>query len=361
MNRFSHSHLWPGVPLALGSAILFGATAPLSKLLLGHTDPQMLAGLLYLSAGIGLAGVHVVRRAFGVAAPEAPLRRADAPWLAAVILFGGILGPLLLMIGLDLTNAASGSLLLNLEGLATMGIAWVVFRENVDRRLLLGALAILVGAGILSWEGRGISVDLGAAFIAAACLAWGIDNNLTRKLSSSDPVQITLAKGLAAGAANIGIAVWRGASMPSFGVTSAAGVVGFLGVGVSLVLFILALRHLGAARTGAYFALAPFIGAVVAVGVLDEPLTLKLVLAGAFMAVGLWLHLAERHAHEHHHDVLEHEHSHVHNDGDHDHGHEGSIIRPHSQPHSHWHRHEPLRHKHVHYPDLHHRHDHQHS
>ena len=174
------SHLWPGVPLALASAALFGATAPLSKILLGVVDPQLLAGLLYLGAGIGLAGVHLARNAVGLPAPEAPLRRADIPWLAAVILFGRVLGPLFLMLGLNLTDAASGSLLLNLEGLATMSIAWLVFRENVDRHLLLGAFSILLGAALLS-------VDAGAAFIAGACLAWGIDNNLTRKLSSSDP------------------------------------------------------------------------------------------------------------------------------------------------------------------------------
>lgn len=346
-------YLWPGVPLALASAILFGATAPFSKLLLGQIDPQMLAGLLYLGAGIGLAAVHVTRHVFSIQAPEAPLRRTDMPWLAAIILFGGVLGPLLLMRGLDRTDAASGSLLLNLEGLATMGIAWMVFRENVDRRLLLGAFAILLGACVLSWTGHGLSLDAGAILIAAACLAWGIDNNLTRKLSSSDPVQIAMAKGLAAGGVNIAIALLRGAHFPGLAATGAAAIVGFFGVGVSLVLFVLALRHLGTARTGAYFSLAPFIGALVSVELLHEPLTLQLLLAGAFMGAGLWLHLAERHVHEHDHGTIEHEHSHVH-DEHHQHSHEGVV----SEPHSHLHRHEPLHHSHAHYPDLHHRHGH---
>src|SRR5687767_5518438 len=137
MTRDSSSHLWPGVGFALISAILFGASAPFSKLLLGSVDPWLLAGILYLGAGIGLAVVHLSRGAIALEPPEAPLRRADAPWLAAVILFGGILGPVLLMFGLSMTSAASGSLLLNLEALATMGIAWLGFRENVDRRLLL--------------------------------------------------------------------------------------------------------------------------------------------------------------------------------------------------------------------------------
>lgn len=347
------SPLWPGVPLALASAVLFGATAPLSKLLLGQIEPQLLAGLLYLGAGLGLAAVHLGRHVLGIPAPEAPLRRADMPWLAAVILFGGVLGPLLLMLGLNRTDAASGSLLLNLEGLATMGIAWVVFRENVDRRLLLGAFAILLGASILSWTGHGVSLGAGAIFIAAACLAWGVDNNLTRKLSSSDPVQIAMSKGLAAGGVNIAIALLRGADFPSAGATGAAAIVGFFGVGVSLALFVLALRHLGTARTGAYFSLAPFIGAVVAIGLLHEPLTMQLLLAGVFMGAGLWLHLDERHSHEHQHVPLEHEHSHVH-DEHHQHAHDGPVV----EPHSHRHRHEPLHHAHAHYPDLHHRHGH---
>ena len=351
--RKGYAHLWPGVPLALGSAVLFGGTAPLSKLLLGHVDPQVLAGLLYLGAGVGLAIVHSARAGFGVPAPEAPLRRADLPWLLAVILFGGVLGPLMLMLGLSLTSAASGSLLLNLESIATMAMAWIVFRENVDRRLVLGAFAIVLGAVILSWNGQGLSVDMGATFIAAACLCWGVDNNLTRKLSSADPVQIAMAKGLAAGAVNLAIGLMRGANLPPAGIAGGAMAVGFFGVGVSLVLFVLALRHLGTARSGAYFSLAPFIGAVVAIGLLGEPATMQLGLAGLLMGIGLWVHLAERHAHDHQHEALEHEHAHTH-DAHHQHPHDGPVA----EPHSHWHRHEPLRHSHAHYPDLHHRHDH---
>jgi drug/metabolite transporter (DMT)-like permease len=257
------------------------------------------------------------------------------------------------MLGLARTDAASGSLLLNLEGLFTMGIAWLVFRENVDRRLLLGALAILAGAAVLSWGGRGVEVDTGAALIAAACLAWGIDNNLTRKLSSADPVLTAMIKGLAAGTVNAGFAVLSGAAIPAAGVVGASAMVGFVGIGISLVLFVLALRHLGTARTSAYFSLAPFIGAVLAVGLLHEAATVNLVLAGLLMGFGLWMHLAERHQHEHPHEALEHEHSHRH-DAHHRHTHDGPV----SEPHSHWHRHAPLRHSHPHYPDLHHRHGH---
>jgi drug/metabolite transporter (DMT)-like permease len=341
------------VPLALVSAVLFGASAPFAKLLLGEVSPQLLAGVLYFGAGIGLAVVHGSRAALGIPAPEAPLRRHDLPWLAAVVLFGGLAGPLLLMLGLSHTSAASGSLLLNLEGLATMLIAWVVFRENVDRRLLLGALAILTGAVVLSWEGGGVRLDAGAALIAAACLAWGIDNNLTRKLSSADPVVTATIKGLTAGSVNVAIALLLGAAVPPLATVGVAAMVGFLGVGVSLVLFVLALRHLGAARTGAYFSLAPFIGAMIAVTLLHELVTMQLVAAGLLMGAGLWLHLAERHEHEHFHTAMEHEHVHVH-DEHHQHHHEGPVT----EPHSHWHRHEPLKHTHPHYPDLHHQHDH---
>jgi drug/metabolite transporter (DMT)-like permease len=275
------------------------------------------------------------------------------PWLAAVVFFGGIIGPLLLMFGLNQTSGSTGSLLLNLEGLATMGIAWLVFRENVDRRLLLGAFAIVAGAIVLSWNGQAVLFDAGAGLIAAACVAWGIDNNLTRKLSSADPVVTAMIKGLVAGAVNVALALLSGTVLPATGAMGAAALVGFLGVGVSLVLFVLALRYLGTARTGAYFSLAPFIGAVVALALLRDPLTLQLLLAGSLMGFGLWLHLAERHEHEHQHCVQEHEHSHIH-DEHHQHPHDGLVM----QPHSHWHRHEPIRHKHPHYPDLHHRHDH---
>lgn len=345
-----------GASLALLSAILFGASTPLAKILLGAIDPWMMAGLLYLGAGIGLAVIHLSRAALRLPAAEAPLRRSDAPWLGLVILAGGIGGPLLLMFGLTRTSAASTSLLLNLEGLATMGIAWVVFRENVDRRLLLGAFAILAGAATLSWQGEA-SLDLGALLIVGACLCWGIDNNLTRKLSSADPVQIAMLKGLVAGSVNLALALGNGAALPAPGLILAAGIVGFLGYGVSLALFVLGLRHLGTARTGAYFSLAPFVGAALAVVMLDEPASARLLIAAALMGAGLWLHLSERHDHEHVHEAMEHEHRHRH-DEHHQHCH-GPDAPP-GEPHTHWHRHEPMVHRHPHFPDLHHRHGHRH-
>jgi drug/metabolite transporter (DMT)-like permease len=348
--------IWPGVPLALWSAALFGASTPLAKLLLGAgLDPWLLAGLLYLGSGIGLAIVELIRRARGGGPAEAPLRRVDLPWLALVVLSGGVAGPVLLMIGLAATPATAASLLLNLEGLATMAIAWLMFRENVDRRLLAGAAAILAGAGVLSWQGGPGGIGWGMLAIAGACLAWGIDNNLTRKLSAADPVQIALIKGLAAGAVNLALAMAIRPQLPEAATIAGAALLGFFGYGVSLVMFVLALRHLGAARTGAYFSTAPFLGAVLAVAMLGEPVTWQLAVAGALMAAGVALHLVERHEHEHAHEALEHEHRHVH-DAHHRHAHLPGD--PAGEPHTHPHRHAPLVHKHPHYPDLHHRHGH---
>jgi drug/metabolite transporter (DMT)-like permease len=351
-DAHSHSYLWPGVPLALGSAALFGATPPLSKLLLNAANPFMLAGLLYLGAGIGL-GLYRLIRGQTSGSQEAPLTAKDVPWLALAIGMGGVIGPVLLMFGLTLTTASSSSLLLNLEGLATMAIAWLVYRENVDRRLLFGALAILAGAVLLSWDGQGVAFNSGALLVAGACVAWGLDNNFTRKISATDPVIIAMLKGLVAGAVNLGLGFVAGAALPGLPVMFWSGALGFFGIGVSLVMFIFALRHLGTARTGAYYSLAPFIGAVLAIAALGEPLSIRLLIAGALMGIGLWLHLSERHEHEHEHEALEHEHSHTH-DQHHQHGHDGPVT----EPHSHWHRHERMRHKHPHYPDLHHRHSH---
>lgn len=348
-----------GALMALLSAALFGASTPLAKLLLGGgADPWLLAGLLYLGSGVGLALWQLGRRLLGRATAQAPLRRGNLPWLALVVLAGGVAGPLMLMVGLARTPASSAALLLNVEGLATMGIAWVVFRENVDRRLLLGAFAILAGALLLSWRGGPAGVGLGALAIVGACVAWGIDNNLTRKLSSADPVQIAAIKGLAAGIVNLGLALANGAHLPAAAGVAQAAVVGFFGYGVSLVLFVLALRHLGTARTGAYFSTAPFLGAALSLALFRDPLSWQLLAAALLMGLGVYLHLSERHDHEHVHEALEHEHRHVH-DEHHQHAH--GADDPPGEPHTHRHRHTPMRHAHAHHPDLHHRHGHDHG
>jgi drug/metabolite transporter (DMT)-like permease len=346
----------PGAALAIAAAVLFGVSTPLAKLLLGDgVRPQLLAGLFYLGSGVGLSAVLLVRRVLGGGAGEARLRRTDLPQLAVAVILGGAVAPVLLMAGLARTTAASASLLLNLEGLVTMGIAWLVLRENVDRRLLIGAFAILAGAVLLSWTGGSVHPDTGALLVAGACVAWGIDNNVTRSLSRADPMQVTAVKGLVAGSANLALALYTDAGIPSIPTIAAAAVTGFFAYGVSLVLFVLALRNLGTARTAAYFSTAPFIGAALAVGLFAEPITGRLVGAGVLMGIGLYLHLREQHVHEHSHHEMEHEHRHVH-DEHHQHSHGPSD--PPGEPHSHRHRHQPLTHRHPHFPDLHHRHGH---
>lgn len=347
--------LWVGASFGLASAALFGASTPLAKLLLGAINPWLLAGLLYIGSGVGLFAFRAIGRTVSLAPTETPLRRDDLPWLVGATIAGGVVGPVLLMIGLVSTPASTAALLLNLEGVATMAIAWMVFRENVDRRIFVGAFAILAGAAILSWRGDGGEVGFGALAIAGACLSWGIDNNLTRKISGADPVQIAMIKGLVAGAINLSLAIAVGAHAPSLSSTVAAAFLGLLGYGVSLVLFVFALRHVGAARTAAYFSAAPFVGAALGVALVGEPITGGLLAAAALMAAGLYLHLAERHEHDHAHEALEHEHRHRHDDH-HQHAHAESD--PIGEPHSHRHRHAPLVHSHPHFPDLHHRHEH---
>jgi drug/metabolite transporter (DMT)-like permease len=339
-----------GIVYALASAALFGVSAPLAKILLGDVSPWLLAGLLYLGSGLGLGLLRPL-----LPRDEAALQRSDWPWLGAAILFGGVIGPVLLMFGLAGGGAGTTSLLLNLESVLTLAIAWIVFRENVDRRLMVGAAAIVAGAVILSWPSAVSRASIVSALaIAGACLAWAIDNNLTRKVSGADPTQIAMLKGLIAGTVNTAIAFALGASVPGVGAIAAAALLGFFSYGISLTAFVIALRHLGTARTGAYYALAPFIGAGAAILLLHEPITLPFVAGGILMAIGLWLHLTERHEHAHVHQDLEHEHAHVH-DVHHHHSHAPGTP---PEPHTHRHRHVRLKHDHPHYPDLHHRHTH---
>ena len=235
-------------------------------------------------------------------------------------------------------------------------IAWFVFRENFDRRIALGMALIVAGAGVLSWPGE---ADFGAALpalaVVAACFAWGVDNNLTRKVALADARYLAMVKGLAAGVTNTGLALMLGARLPELSIMGAAALLGFLGYGISLVLFVLALRHLGTARTGAYFSTAPFAGAVVALVLLREPVTPSLAIAAALMAWGVWLHLTERHEHLHAHEPMEHSHEHEH-DEHHRHAH-AEPVAP-GVRHSHGHRHDDVIHSHPHYPDSHHRHGH---
>jgi len=345
-----------GPGLALAAAALFGLSAPAAKLLAGTVDPWLLAGLLYLGSGIGLGLYRLARRFMGHVGSDALLRRQDLPWLGGAIVAGGIIGPVLLMYGLAAGTSVQSSLMLNLEGVFTALLAWSFFRESFDARIAIGMAAIAGGAAVLSWTpAEPLTLDGPVLLVTGACLAWAIDNNLTRRVSGGDPVQIAALKGITAGSINVLVAVVQQAPWPAFSAILGAGVVGFLGYGTSLVLFVLALRFLGTARTGAYFSTAPFVGALAGALALHEPLTWQTVLAGSLMGAGVWLHLTERHDHEHDHEVLEHSHAHVH-DEHHHHAHNSGT--PPGEPHSHPHVHGPLRHSHRHFPDLHHRHPH---
>lgn len=340
---------------ALLAAALFGLAAPASKMLVGAVDPWLLAGLLYAGSGIGLA-LYRIARAIRGAGTDAHVSRAELPWLVGAIASGGVVGPVLLMVGIARTEASTASLLLTLEGAATALIAWLFFRENFDRRIALGMALISAGAVVLVWRnGAHLSGALGPLAVAGACLAWGVDNNLTRKVALADPVQIAMLKGIVAGPVNLLIAFAGGAKLPALGIVALAGGVGLLGYGVSLAFFVIALRHLGAARTGAYFATAPFLGAAAAIPLLSESLSVQLVCAGLLMAIGVWLHLTERHSHEHAHEPMEHSHRHVH---DEHHQHRHDLADPPGEPHTHRHVHVRLRHMHAHTPDSHHRHAH---
>jgi drug/metabolite transporter (DMT)-like permease len=345
------------VTLALLSATLFGFSTPAAKLLLGAIDPIVLAGLLYCGAGVGIAVLRRVRKPLTASEKaETPLGRADMPWLAGAIAIGGIAGPVLLMVGLSRTDAATASLLLTLEGVATALLAWFAFGENFDRRIALGMACLVAGAILLSWTGApSLSGVVGPLAILGACVAWGLDNNLTRKVSLADPLQIVELKGLIAGPVNLSLGLWYGGGLPPLPQVLMAGVVGFLGYGVSLALFVLALRGLGTARTGAYFSTAPFLGTLAAILFLNEAVTTQLAVAGLLMALGVWLHLTENHDHAHTHVLTDHAHPHVH---DKHHQHVHLPGDPPGEPHAHPHQHKPMHHAHPHVPDMHHTHRH---
>jgi drug/metabolite transporter (DMT)-like permease len=340
---------------ALGSALLFGVTTPIAKHLLSTESPWLTAGLLYLGSGIGLTLWRLIQdRGW---APSG-LQRDDWPWLASAIVSGGVLAPGLLMLGLARTDAAEASLLLNLEAVFGAALAWIVFREATSRRIVLGFFAICIASVLLAWPsaalgGRGV---VGPLLVAAACLCWGIDNNLTRKISGADARAVAGVKGLAAGATNTGLALSMGAAAwPAVPVLAGTLLLGFAGYGVSLVLFIVSLRRLGTARTGAYFAAAPFLGTGLSMALYGEPVGALFYVAAGLMALGVWLHVTERHEHVHVHEPLIHTHPH-HHDEHHQHPHDADIEV--SEPHTHEHSHGFMRHSHAHFPDLHHGHRH---
>jgi drug/metabolite transporter (DMT)-like permease len=336
--------------LALVSALLFGAAAPALKPIAAAMHAVLLAGLLYLGSFIGLFAVRSFRRT----KEEARLQKNDLPALAGAIVAGGMLAPVLLVWGLSGLAASSASLLLASEAVLTMLVAALLFREAVAGRVWLGALLVLGAAALLAWTpGTRLLFSLHALAVLAACLLWALDNNLTARIALADPFAIAMWKGLAAGAVNTVLGLMLAPSILGIAWTVALAV-GAIGYGASLVLYVLAQRHLGAARTAAHFGTAPFFGAALAVMLLNEPLSVTLVVALGLTALGTWLTVSERHFHEHGHEAMEHDHRHMH-DEHHQHAHRGDEGL---EPHSHRHRHAPLRHRHAHFPDLHHRHRH---
>lgn len=343
---------------ALLAAALFGASTPVAKWLLANTSPLLLAGLLYLGSGLGLGLVRLIRARVSarLARPlREELRGRQWLWLAGAVLSGGVVAPILLLWGLSGSAASSTSLLLNLEGVATTAVAALVFREAVSGRVWAGAVLMLVAACLLGYApGTKFGFSLHALAVVGACIAWAFDNNLTRPISTQDPTAVALIKGLAAGSFNLALGFAVGGRLPDIGSTVAALGVGAISYGASLVLFILALRHIGSARTAAHFGTAPFVGVALSIVFLGEPMGSSFVAALVLMVAATWLVVSERHEHEHTHEATEHSHEHV-RDGHHDHAHRGDEG---PEPHTHSHRHEPRTHSHAHLPDIHHRHDH---
>jgi len=343
---------------ALLAAALFGAGTPLAKWLLqSNSSPFILAGLLYLGSGVGLFGWQMIQRFRNGNAVtlEKPLQRRDWPWLAGAIICGGSVAPVLLMWGLSGSGAASASLLLNLEGVLTTLVAGLLFSEAIGREVWLAVIIMFVASLLLFYDLQmGFHIPIHALAVIGACLFWAFDNNLTRHVSASDPVVIAMLKGLVAGSMNLALALFLGAKFPGSLAIGASMLLGLLSYGISLVLFIYALRHIGSARTAAHFSTAPFFGAVLAVVLFGEPLTVPLLLALSLMVLATWIMLREAHEHEHTHEILAHEHKHV-SDEHHLHEHDGSEG---PEPHSHRHTHQSMTHKHPHLPDIHHRHGH---
>lgn len=342
-----------GAAFGLGAAALFGLSTPLAKVLLGAVSPVLLAGLLYLGAAAGLWLHHALRPS----TKEAPLGRDDLPQLAVVVIAGGIVAPVLMLFGLHRVTALAGSLLLNLEAPFTVLLAVALFREHLGR-YAAGAVAFIVGGAlVLELEPGALGADAtGVLLLAGACLCWALDNNLTQRLSLRDPFAIVRVKTLAAGVVNTALGlVVTGGQLPAAAYVGGALVLGSVSYGVSVVFDAYALRLVGAAREAAYFATAPFVGALAAIVVLGDSMRWYEVVAMGSMAVGIALLLREKHSHPHEHEALEHEHLHEH-DEHHQHAH--APGDPAGEPHNHRHRHEPLAHDHPHLPDVHHRHPH---
>ncbi len=345
-----------GAAMSLASAALFGVSAPLAKLLLPSSSAVMVAGLLYLGGGAGIALLSRATRPRGRASAEAPLARRDLPLLAGLVLLGGIVAPVLMLFGLARVSGVVGSLMLNLEMPLTIWVAVLLFGEHVSRRGIACMALVFAGATVLALRRDDVRVDpAGILALTAACACWALDNNLTTRLSGKDPVAITRVKCLVAGAANLGVAFATGGEAPPPAVLVGALLLGFVSYGVGLVLATRAMRAIGAARHSLFFASAPFVGAVAALPILGERLGTSDLAGMLLMVAGVGALFTERHRHAHTHEKLEHDHVHRHDDH---HAHVHAPGVPTTEPHSHPHLHAPLTHTHAHASDAHHRHAH---
>lgn len=354
----SKSKLYP-MAQALLAALLFGASAPLSKILLGDIEPIPLAAFLYIGSGTGLLLFQVLNHAIRKSSnTEAPLTQKDIPWLVGAVLFGGVIAPIILMSSLRITPASTSSLLLNFEGVATTVIAVLVFKENTGKRVWIAVLLITSASIFLSWDfSNKWGLSIGALGILSACFCWGIDNNFTRNISSKNPFSIVTIKGFGAGLFSLFLAIVLGNTIPDIKIILAAMLLGCFSYGVSIVLFVLAMRNMGSARTSALFGTAPFIGALLSFLLYNDSPTAMFIAALPIMVIGTILLLREEHSHKHLHQYLVHEHRHTHTDEHHNHIHDDGSIKE-DLYHSHVHVHEEMEHVHSHMPDIHHRHEH---
>ncbi len=354
MNKFRQYQM-----IAILSAVLFGVSAPLSKLLLREIDPIPLVAFLYIGSGAGLWIFQRLERLIAKQEhEEASLSKKDIPWLVGAILSGGVIAPILLMFSLRITPASTASLLLNFEGVATALIAGLFFSEYIGKRVWISILLITLASILLSWNFTGQwGLSIGAIGIIFACFCWGIDNNFTRNISSKNLFSIVIIKGFSAGFFSLFLSLLLKNSIPDLKIILLVMLLGCLSYGFSLVLFVLALRNIGSSRTSAFFGTAPFIGAALSFILFKDTPNIMFIISLPLMIAGAVFLLKEKHSHKHFHEYVAHEHMHNHRDGHHNHSHKSGEV-PESGYHSHFHIHEPLEHEHSHVPDIHHRHNH---
>jgi len=340
------------IATAILAAVLYGINAPFAKLLLEKVPPLLMAALLYLGAGIGMLTVNIIKVKVQHKKIEANISKKElAPVIGMVLL--DIAAPILLMVGLNLTNASNVSLLNNFEIVATSVIALMIYKEAVGKRMWLAIILITLASFVLSIGDIGnFSFSSGSLFIIAACICWGFENNFTRALSEKDPMQVVVIKGFGSGLGALAIAFFVKEMNAEFVYIILALLLGFVAYGLSIFFYVTAQRELGAARTSVYYAVAPFIGVVASWVILQDEISATFLIGLAIMLAGTYLAVTEKHRHAHIHESINHDHRHSHDDGHHNHGESAAGE------HSHEHTHEETTHKHSHTPDLHHRHGH---